>query len=108
MRRSHRKKAIISSFNECLNSDELAIAVQIWSENVDLLQEKADLIIESIVRAFERSATLIPIKTYIMVQVARELSYTQIDRILTSLENRFSDIEEDAGNQYLLVNLNSV
>ena len=40
--------------------------------------------------------------------IGRQLSYAQIDRILTTLEHSFGNIENDAGNQYLLINLNPV
>ena len=36
------------------------------------------------------------------------MDYRQIDRVLTIMENRFSNIEDDGSNQYLLVNLNPI
>ena len=36
------------------------------------------------------------------------LNYEHIDEILTSMEERFGEIEEDGSNSYLLCNLNPI
>ena len=37
-----------------------------------------------------------------------QLTYSHIDRILSSIEERFSEIAEDGSNSYLLCNLNPI
>lgn len=37
-----------------------------------------------------------------------QLTYEHVDAILTSMEERFGEIEEDGSNSYLLCNLNSI
>ena len=37
-----------------------------------------------------------------------KLSYSHIDRVLTSMEERFVELEEDGSNSYLLTNLNPI
>ena len=37
-----------------------------------------------------------------------ELNYEHIDEILTSMEERFGEIEADGSNSYLLCNLNPI
>jgi len=58
--------------------------------------------------AFERSPALNAIKTYYLLLLVDEFSYAQIDRILTTLEQRYGEVEENGGNQYLLINLNPI
>ena len=37
-----------------------------------------------------------------------QLKYEHIDRILTSMEERFSEVDEDGSNSFLVCNLNPI
>ena len=48
------------------------------------------------------------IKSYFLLKLIEELTYAQIDRILTVIEERYGEVEEDGSNQFILVNLNPI
>ena len=48
------------------------------------------------------------IKSYFLLLLIEELTYAQIDRILTVMEERYGEVEEDGSNQFILVNLNPI
>ena len=67
-----------------------------------------DAVLQAIVDAFIKSPYLLEIKTFLITQVQDQLNYEHIDEILTSMEERFGEIEEDGSNSYLLCNLNPI
>ena len=54
------------AFNECLRTDELAVAMQIWSNNKDLMRTRIDEVIESLVVAIEHNPSLLVMKMYFL------------------------------------------
>lgn len=61
-----------------------------------------------LVNSFTKSPSFLEIKTYLIVQVINDLEYEHVDGILTSMEQKFGEIEEDGSNSYLLCNLNPI
>ena len=90
--------------------EKMAIAVQIWNEYDSILTGSSalDAVLQAIVDAFIKSPYLLEIKTFLITQVQDQLNYEHIDEILTSMEERFGEIEEDGSNSYLLCNLNPI
>ena len=67
-----------------------------------------DHVLEAVINSFINSPFLIEVKYYFLSQTIHYLSYEHIDRVLTSVEERFQEVEEDGSNSYLLTNLNPV
>lgn len=65
-------------------------------------------VLESLVKTFEGDEDLFEVKIYLLVQVRLYLTYEHVDRLLTSLEDRFGDVAEDGSNSFLLNNLNPI
>ena len=80
----------------------------IWVRYGQIIRQKVGEVIEALMLAFEKSPSLNEVKIYFITLMIRQLSYKHIDRILTILEDRFSEIAEDGSNQYLLCNLNPI
>ena len=64
--------------------------------------------IRACVDAFVKSADLLESKIYLVMQLLNSMSYEHIDRILSSMEERFGEIAEDGSNSYLLCNLSPI
>lgn len=106
----NKKRAIMAAFIESVNIEEMAVAVMIWHKYDQLLTsfEQIETVVQALVKAFVNSPYLMELKVYFVMQVEQFLSYEHIDQILTSMEERFGEIEEDGSNSYLLCNLNPI
>ena len=104
------KKAIFAAFNESLKLNELSVTIKIWHEYETVLTSKKLIhsVIESCVTAFEQGPDLLEPKIFLLMQLYYEMEYEQVDKLLTSMEYRFAEIEDDGSNQYLLCNLNPI
>ena len=98
LRRKYRERALMLAFKECLRIDELAVALKIWSDNKQYMVAKSKDLVEDFVKSFERSPVLHVIKSYFFAHMGQHLEYNHIDRILTIMEDRFSNKEKDGSN----------
>ena len=64
--------------------------------------------LDACVAAFIAGPDLLEAKIFLLMQLLYKLEYEQIDKILTSMELRLNEVEEDGSNQYLLTNLNPI
>ena len=84
--------------------------MQFWYKyHLVLIGPKAiDEVANACVNAFVKSPNQLEVKTYLITQILHRLTYEHVDTILTSMENRLSEIEHDGSNSYLLCNLNPI
>ena len=108
LRKRFKRKAVIAAFKECLRTNELALALMIWDSYSQMIKEKIEEVIEALVQAFVKSPFYLEVKIYLLTLTMHQLSYVHVDKILTSIEERFGQIEDDGSNQYLLCNLNPI
>ena len=80
----------------------------LWRRFNDILNNRVDEIHEAIITAFISDPYLSEIKNYFLQLIVPELKYSHIDRILTSMERRFNEMESDGSDSYLLTNLNPI
>ena len=64
--------------------------------------------LQAVVDSFVRSPSLLEPKIFLILEMEEQFTLNHIDAILSSLEKRFGDIEEDGSNAYLLCNLNPI
>ena len=90
--------------------NEFSITIKIWHNYETVLTGKKLIysVIESCVTAFEQGPDLLEPKIFLLMQIYYEMEYEQVDKLLTSMEQRFAEIEEDGSNQHLLCNLNPI
>ena len=89
LRKRNKKKAIFCAFKECMQNDELALAIQIWDSYKSLVTENLDNVLEVLISAYEKSPFLIEVKNYFLSLTMHHLTYEHIDRVLISIEERF-------------------
>jgi len=70
--------------------------------------DNLDNVLEVLVSSFVSSPFYTEVKNYFLFMTINYFKYEHIDRILSSLESRFQEMEEDGSNSYLLTNLNPV
>ena len=77
-----------------LELDELSTTLKVWYHHQDLLNEKEvlDSVTQAVVDAFNRSASFLEPKIYLLMELLVELSYEQINTLLSALEERFGNI----------------
>jgi len=105
-----RKKAIIATFRVCFRMHELSMGIKIWHEYGVVLQAGSAIesVIQSVVDSFNGSPILLEPKIFLLIELFHWLRYEHIDTILSSIEERFGEIEEDGSNSFLLCNLNPI
>ena len=88
----------------------MAIALRIWHQYEEVLMSKQliNSVIDACVAAFEYVPDLLEPKIFLLMQLYFQMEYEQVDKLLTSMEQRFAEVEEDGSNQYLLCNLNPI
>ena len=84
--------------------------MQIWTDFELVLTDEKNISIVCLecVNAFVKSPYQLEVKTFFVTQLMHQLSYEHVDAILTSMEHRFGEIEDDGSNSYLLCNLNAI
>ena len=91
---------------------ELAIGIKIWHIYGFVLQDgdTIDQVMQTVVDSLVRSPIFLEPKIFILMELFYKLQYEHIDAILTSIETRFGEDEEDedGSNSYLLCNLNPI
>ena len=108
--RECKEKLVLAAFIESVAKDELFIAFKIWRMyELELTSVRTiEPVLEALVKTFEGDEDLFEVKIYLLVQVRLYLTYEHVDRLLTSLEDRFGDVAEDGSNSFLLNNLNPI
>ena len=101
---------MLAFFKECLRQNEFAIAINLWKLYDFALTTKKNqqTVIRACVDAFVKSPDLLESKIYLIMQLLTSMGYEHIDRILSSMEERFGEIAEDGANSYLLCNLSPI
>ena len=90
-------------------TDELSIALRIWNIHNDVVNNNVKEIHEALVFSYTKNSCLTEIKNYFLRETIHQLSYKQVDRLLTSIEERFNqNIDEDAASNYLVTNINPI
>lgn len=103
-------KAQVASLKQSLIDDELGFTFVLWSQfevtytDIDFM----DTVLAAIVNAFVKSPKFLEVKIYLLMQVLDDLSYGHVDKLLVSMEERFSSADEDLSNSPILSNLNPI
>jgi hypothetical protein len=105
-----RRKAILATFKVCFQMHELSMAIKIWHLYGFVLQagNAIEQVMQAVVNSFESSPIFLEPKIFILMELFYKLQYEHIDTVLTSIELRFGEIEEDGSNSFLLCNLNPI
>ena len=69
--------------------DELAIAMKIWHHYNSIVKQDLNKLMDVLVNAYVKSPFLIEVKNYFLYQTMHQLTHYHIDKVLTSIEERF-------------------